>query len=306
VTRAPFGRWFGWSVAAHLALGLTVWIGLPRLTPTSLPASDAAVTVVSLVDAPMPEDHPTTPNAHRLRSPLITPLSPPLLQQLPDAPPLENVPMRRRLPPTWRSKGGGGDLPREPLSPQPVDTMDTSDDSFLAPIPDSSLSTPDPAQPEPTAAWINDSPGPQDDANGSLLPSSVSLHVSEVRSSVGASTDHYRPLVLAILERAKRYPLLAQRRGLEGTVEITFMISPDGRLSDPELLGSSTYHVLDEATLAMVRRVGVVPPPPSPTPVRFPARIQYRLDPCPNNPPFEKGGLGGFHACTDEPPAHKN
>lgn len=94
----------------------------------------------------------------------------------------------------------------------------------------------------------------------------------------GAARDHYRPLVLAILERAKRYPLFAQRHGLEGTVEIAFLIAADGRLSDAEVVASSTHGVLDDATLDMVRRVGTVPPPPDPSPRRFAARIRYTLD----------------------------
>jgi protein TonB len=103
--------------------------------------------------------------------------------------------------------------------------------------------------------------------------------LAELSADAGVPTDSYRPLVLALLERAKRYPLLAHRRGLEGTVEIAFVIHADGRISDPEVVASSTHHMLDDAALATVRRLRSVPPPPSQIPVRFPARIQYRLDP---------------------------
>ncbi|MFZ5862854.1 MAG: energy transducer TonB [Nitrospirota bacterium] len=85
--------------------------------------------------------------------------------------------------------------------------------------------------------------------------------------------------MLAILERAKRYPLLARHRGIEGTVEVAFLINPDGRLSDPEVVASSNHRMLDEATLTMLRRVGVLPPPPDRETIRFPARIQYQIAP---------------------------
>jgi protein TonB len=83
---------------------------------------------------------------------------------------------------------------------------------------------------------------------------------------------------LAALERAKRYPFLAKERGLEGTVEIAFTIHPDGRISAPRVMTSSRVRILDDATLSMVRRVGLLPPPPEAATLRFPARISYRLD----------------------------
>lgn len=253
MSRPPLLRWFGWSAVAHLALGFAVWMVLPRVTPASFPASDAAVTLVALVDAPAPKDSPATPNSP---GPTLT--------------------ARHSLPPL--KKGGAGDLPPGQAGPQAVDAMDNSDDSFLVPLPESSLSTQDLAQPEPTASRLNDSPSPPDDANGLRLPSPVSVHASEGLSNAGTATDSYRPLVLAVLERAKRYPLVAKHWGIEGAVGIAFTIHVDGRLSDPELIASSTDRVLDNAALALVRRVGYVPPPPTQAAMRFSALIQYQID----------------------------
>ncbi len=96
-------------------------------------------------------------------------------------------------------------------------------------------------------------------------------------TSGAASEDAYRPLVLAALARAKRYPLLARQRGLEGVVEIAFTIHPDGRVSSAEVVTPSRHRLLDAAALGMVDRIGSLPPPPPPAPLRFPARIEYRL-----------------------------
>lgn len=99
-------------------------------------------------------------------------------------------------------------------------------------------------------------------------------------ASAVQTTAHaqYRPLVLAILERAKRYPLLAQRRGWEGTVEIAFLIGPDGRISGAQVVVPSPHRVLDEATLDMLNRIESLPAPPDRSPLRFPVRIEYTLD----------------------------
>ena len=99
----------------------------------------------------------------------------------------------------------------------------------------------------------------------------------ETGTTGAASEDAYRPLVLAALARAKRYPLLARQRGLEGVVEIAFTIHPDGRVSSAEVVNPSRHRLLDAAALGMVSRIGSLPPPPSPAPLRFPARIEYRL-----------------------------
>ena len=96
-------------------------------------------------------------------------------------------------------------------------------------------------------------------------------------TSEAATEDAYRPVVLAALARAKRYPLLARQRGLEGVVEIAFTIHPDGRVSSGEVVNPSRHRLLDAAALGMVDRIGLLPPPPSPIPLRFPARIEYRL-----------------------------
>ncbi len=131
-----------------------------------------------------------------------------------------------------------------------------------------------PARPVPAAA---ESSLPEDHGLfAPRTPSSVALS-PKTGSPDGAALDDYRPMVLALLQRAKRYPLAAERRGLEGTVEIAFIIAQDGRLSEPEVIVSSRHAVLDRAALDLVRRVGIVPPPPDPSPLRFAARIQYTL-----------------------------
>ena len=49
------------------------------------------------------------------------------------------------------------------------------------------------------------------------------------------------------------YPLIARRRGFQGTVVLEVMVKPNGRVGDLKVLKSSGYKVLDMAASASVR-----------------------------------------------------
>jgi TonB family protein len=61
------------------------------------------------------------------------------------------------------------------------------------------------------------------------------------------------------IERAKTYPLLARKRGIEGTVYISFRVSPQGQPEDIKILRSSGSSILDTATLELLRRAAPFP-----------------------------------------------
>jgi TonB family protein len=61
------------------------------------------------------------------------------------------------------------------------------------------------------------------------------------------------------IERAKTYPLLARKRGTEGTVHMSFRISPQGEPQDFKILKSSGSRILDKATLDIVKRAAPFP-----------------------------------------------
>jgi protein TonB len=64
--------------------------------------------------------------------------------------------------------------------------------------------------------------------------------------------------LLLDLRRYFEYPLLARRRGWEGTVLLSFVVESDGALRGIEIAHSSGYELLDNSALAAVRRVGRV------------------------------------------------
>ena len=56
-----------------------------------------------------------------------------------------------------------------------------------------------------------------------------------------------------------RYPLLARRKGWEGTVIIDIRISGDGRVHEAQIGKSSGYTILDDAALGAVRNWRIAP-----------------------------------------------
>lgn len=238
----PLPRWLGISIALHVVLAIGVWAAARTTGTSSSPTGGISVVAVTLVEA-------STINcgeacgASSGRSPVRAAVT---------------------------------EVAQTHAATSPVPTVDVlqSESAEILPVDDGSVSSlrepADTVQP----MW----PDGSESASSAESEPTSPVDPSPPPAGDSDARDRYRPLVLAILERAKRYPLFAQRHGLEGTVEIAFIIAPDGRLSEPEVIASSKHGVLDAATLAMVRRVGTVPPPPDTTPQRFAARIQYTLD----------------------------
>lgn len=76
------------------------------------------------------------------------------------------------------------------------------------------------------------------------------------------------------IEHVKTYPLMARRRGMEGTVYVRFRINPEGLPEDISVVKSSGYRVLDRATLNVVKKAAPYPYIES----RIEVPIVYRLE----------------------------
>lgn len=68
--------------------------------------------------------------------------------------------------------------------------------------------------------------------------------------------------VMMKLNRAKRYPRRARLAGIEGRVEVEFVITTDGEVSEVKLVSSSGSPLLDRAGLNMVRDASPFDPIP--------------------------------------------
>lgn len=75
------------------------------------------------------------------------------------------------------------------------------------------------------------------------------------------------------IERVKTYPVMARRRGMEGTVHVSFIINPDGRPHDIMVMKSSGFNILDNATVKVVKKAAPYPLIES----RIEVPVAYRL-----------------------------
>jgi protein TonB len=64
------------------------------------------------------------------------------------------------------------------------------------------------------------------------------------------------------IERAKRYPREARRRGWEGKVVLSFQINQNGEVGKIDIVQSSSYRELDEEGVSTIRRAAPFLPPP--------------------------------------------
>lgn len=94
-----------------------------------------------------------------------------------------------------------------------------------------------------------------------------------------AEIASYRSRILAHLARYKIYPESAQDAGIQGRTTVSFTITRAGGVIAASLAGSSGAGVLDQATLAMVRRAQPFPAMPAggPASMSFIAVIRYDL-----------------------------
>ena len=104
--------------------------------------------------------------------------------------------------------------------------------------------------------------------------------VSSAPSWAPAARIRYEELLFAWIDRHKQYPMIAQRRGIEGSGSVRIRIGRDGRLIERALVRSTGESMLDDAALEMVRRSSPFPAVPddySGSSFEFIAPVEYRL-----------------------------
>jgi len=83
-----------------------------------------------------------------------------------------------------------------------------------------------------------------------------------IESNTGFGTAAGNPILTKIrmkIERAKYYPPIARRQGIEGKAEISFKINADGSLASAEIQKSSGNNLLDSAALDAIRHATPLP-----------------------------------------------
>ena len=92
------------------------------------------------------------------------------------------------------------------------------------------------------------------------LPAAPTQGQLNPTSSQAALT--WKSQIVAVIERNKHYPEIADRRGQKGVVQIFFSLDRQGRVVESRVVRSSGAPALDEEAVALLRRAQPFPPPP--------------------------------------------
>jgi protein TonB len=85
-------------------------------------------------------------------------------------------------------------------------------------------------------------------------------------ASAAAAAASYRAMLVAHLQRFKRWPAGAQERGESGTVVVGFTVSRNGRMTSARMTKSSGFSSLDQEAMAWMQRAQPLP--------QFPAEVR--------------------------------
>lgn len=113
-------------------------------------------------------------------------------------------------------------------------------------------------------------PTDQHNVEQTLAPPDVSARPSgryaaeqTVAGRQGSAAVTWQDLLLGHLEQYRRYPRQAERLRQQGVAYVRFSVDRQGNASNIRLGQSSGHPLLDEETLATVRRGSPLPPPPA-------------------------------------------
>jgi protein TonB len=110
-----------------------------------------------------------------------------------------------------------------------------------------------PAEPSPNESAVEASPSPPPSAaKGAASPNEAQLTEKE--------KEAYLAKLLAHIERHKRYPRVARRRGLEGRVAVSFLLTGGGQVENLRTEGG--YALLGRAAEAAIHESLPLPAPP--------------------------------------------
>ena len=144
-------------------------------------------------------------------------------------------------------------LPPTDLAPGPLEeeaeTTPPPKEETKPPETEAEVALPEPPKPEP----------PQVEKLATAPPAQVAS---------AAVVHNWESLLVAHIERFKRYPLEAREHGEQGMVRIAFAIDRDGWVRSSRIVQSSGYSDLDQEALAMLTRAQPVPRPPDHIPTR--------------------------------------
>jgi periplasmic protein TonB len=258
----------------------------------------------SAVSAPQPVEVPQQPvppstRTETLETPPLSPVQEP--GQMPQEPAQEKAPavaaqpaMEPKPAVAPNKRGGAADAPASPQPP--VSPQAFSQDAVRPPATRASPTASAPRAATAAAQALRTSPPrPATEQRRAAAkatddrPSkrSSTAQAAAQRGGTGGSAAtagagevaSWRARVLAHLARFKTYPEWARDQGVEGRATVAFTLTRGGQATSVSLAASSGSGILDQATLAMVRRATPFPAMPEggPASMSFTAAIRYDL-----------------------------
>jgi len=175
----------------------------------------------------------------------------------------EEAPPEERKEPTKEEK-----VVEEAPAPDPEVAMAKPEPmAEEGPIDDKPAPVVAPAAPLPTAPQAAPTPAPR----------VAALAVGQVPRPSPAAIASWERLLVAQLERHKRYPAGAQ--GKVGEARLAFSIDRSGQVVASRIVHSSGSEALDQEALALIKRAAPLPPPPAGVPeerLSFVVPVRYR------------------------------
>ena len=98
-------------------------------------------------------------------------------------------------------------------------------------------------------------------------------HASALPGQGGGMLPETIELICMAIEKVKTYPAIARKRGIEGTVHVSFNVMADGNPYGIRILKSSGFSILDNATVKVVQKAAPFPLVAS----RIELPVSYRL-----------------------------
>ena len=112
-------------------------------------------------------------------------------------------------------------------------------------------------------------------------PETTAQQVSETRvARAHPRTASYEQILLAHLERNKRYPRAARSQRQQGVVLVRFQMDRQGRILSSRLARSSGHDLLDEEVMELLQRAQPLPAPPhsiSGTAIELTVPVEFHL-----------------------------
>jgi protein TonB len=227
----PAWRWFlaAILVTAGHALLVIALIRPWQSLPIAAPAASAPI-LIDMLPMAMPVAAP-----------------PPLAEPIPDRVPDPLIELPSETPPMEKAEVA---VPLRQVKPKPIKK-----------IPDPPKAT-KPKQkplekPQDTPTPLQE--GPQQQA----ATPTVSTQITEGAAVQQQQQITWQGLVMARLERLKRYPRAAQNRHQEGTATLAVTLDRNGKVLSARLEQDSGYPLLDQEAMTLIHRAQPLPAPPA-------------------------------------------